>query len=249
MVPWPLPPVIAHRCGGALAPENTLAGLGIAAACGCAGVEFDVMLSADLQPLLIHDETLDRTTNGSGAVSACTLATMQRLDAGSWFDSRFAGERIPTLEAVLAACAALGLAVNLEIKPASGFERATAEVVASRLAAGAACGVPGLVISSFSVEALRVAMDILPEAIYGLLLEDLPADWSARASALGVGALHVSSRHLSPMQIASVRDGGYHLAVYTENDPVRAEALLKAGVSTVITDFPDRVRGRTVALK
>ncbi|PKO58401.1 MAG: glycerophosphodiester phosphodiesterase, partial [Betaproteobacteria bacterium HGW-Betaproteobacteria-19] len=109
---WPLPRVLAHRCGGQLAPENTLAGLDAAAACACRGVEFDVMLSADGQAVLIHDETLDRTTNGRGPVAETALAQLRLLDAGSWFSSRFAGEGLPTLDAALDRCVALELAVN-----------------------------------------------------------------------------------------------------------------------------------------
>ncbi|MBR0568714.1 glycerophosphodiester phosphodiesterase [Azoarcus sp. L1K30] len=239
---WPLPPVLAHRCGGALAPENTLAGLDVAAACGCRGVEFDVMLSADGLPLLIHDETLERTTNGHGRVSAQALAQLRRLDAGSWFDRQFTGERLPALEDALARCTALGLAVNLELKPAAGFDRMTGQVVADRLVAGIRRDLPGLVISSFSSAALNAAMAVLPDACYGWLVDALPHDWADRAAALGVQAIHTNSAYLSPARCAAVRERGYHLAIYTENDPVRAKAMLDAGVETVITDFPDKVR-------
>lgn len=239
---WPLPQVLAHRCGGALAPENTLAGLEVAVKHGCRGVEFDVMLSADGFPLLVHDETLERTTSGQGEVSRHTLAQLRKLDAGSWFDARFAAERLPTLDEALARCAALGLAVNLEIKPAAGFEQQTGRVVADYLARGRANGVPGLVISSFEDASLAAAMEILPGAIYGLLVEELPEDWTSRAAGLGVHAIHVCADALDAAQARTVRDSGYHLAVYTENDAERAKALLRMGVETVITDFPDRVR-------
>lgn len=242
MLPWPLPAVLAHRCGGALAPENTLAGLDAAAACGCRGVEFDVMLSADGFPFLIHDETLERTTSGGGAVDQQTLAQLRRLDAGSWFSPRFAAERLPTLDEALSRCAELGLAVNLEIKPASGHELETGRAVARHIAVGSANGVPGLVISSFSECALGAAMAELPGAIYGLLVDALPDDWAARASALGVKAIHANADKINDAQIRAVRERDYHLAVYTENDTVRAQGLLRGGVESVITDFPDRVR-------
>jgi glycerophosphoryl diester phosphodiesterase len=245
---WPLPQVLAHRCGGALAPENTLAGLDVAVRHGCRGVEFDVMLSADGFPLLIHDETLARTTSGHGEVSHHTLAQLRRLDAGSWFDPRFAAERLPTLDEALARCAELGLAVNLEIKPATGFERQTGRTVAEYLARGSANGVPGLVVSSFSEAAIAEAMTVLPDAIYGLLVEDLPADWAGRAERLGVHAIHACASSLNATQARAVRDGGYHLAVYTENDSERAKALLRLGVETVITDFPDQVRAADMFL-
>src|SRR6266545_5338922 len=96
--PWPYPRVVGHRGGGALAPENTLAGIRMAAAMGFGGVEFDVMLSVDGVPVLIHDETLERTTDGRGAVADTPYDALTRLDAGSWFDARFRGERIPSFE-------------------------------------------------------------------------------------------------------------------------------------------------------
>lgn len=239
---WPLPAVLAHRCGGELAPENTLAGLDVAAGCGCRGVEFDVMLSGDGQAVLIHDETLERTTNGRGSVAATALADLRRLDAGGWYSTRYAGERLPTLDEALARCIALELAINLEIKPATGHERETSRVVAALLRAGAAAGLPGLVLSSFSEVALAAAREVLPGACYGLLVERLPRDWSARVAGLGVQAIHARARTLSDAQIAAVRAAGYRIAVYTENDPARARHLLAQGVDSVITDRPDRVR-------
>lgn len=244
---WPLPRVLAHRCGGALAPENTLAGLDAAAACACRGVEFDVMLSADGHAILIHDEFLERTTNGHGAVAKSTLADLSLLDAGGWFAPRFAGEGLPTLEAALDRCMALGLAVNLEIKPAGGYEPQTGRAVADLLASIPLGGLPGLVLSSFSDVALAAARAVLPGATYGLLVEALPDNWRSRAAALGVHAMHVCSRTLTAAQIASVRSCGYQLAVYTENDAERAFELLRQGVGSVITDRPDRVREADMA--
>ena len=129
-----LAPVIGHRGAAARAPENTLAGLRKAHALGASWVEFDVMLSGDEVPLLIHDETLRRTTSGRGRVPALSAAAIRALDAGSWFDGTFAGERVPTLEEAVALLLDLGLHANLEVKPARGFERRTGEVVARTLA-------------------------------------------------------------------------------------------------------------------
>ena len=115
-----LPRLIAHRCGGNRAPENTLAGLHEAAR-GCQAVEFDVMLSADGTPVLIHDETLERTTNGVGRVCETPDAVLFALDAGR-------GERIPTLAEAAALCQRYGLLANIEIKPSAGHEAATGAV-------------------------------------------------------------------------------------------------------------------------
>ncbi|HMV07072.1 MAG TPA: glycerophosphodiester phosphodiesterase family protein, partial [Accumulibacter sp.] len=96
---WALPHVLAHRCGGALAPENTLAGLRLAARLGFSAVEFDVMLSADGTPWLLHDETLERTTNGRGPLAATADRVLAGLDAGAAHHPAFAGEPLPTLAA------------------------------------------------------------------------------------------------------------------------------------------------------
>ena len=158
MHPRPLPRWFAHRGGGSLAPENTLAGIRLAASLGYKAVEFDVMLSADGTPVLIHDETLERTTNGRGDVCATPDARLFALDAGQ-------GERIPRFVDAAALCIELGLLANVEIKPAAGHDVATAEAV-SRLSAdlwrGAAVQP---LLSSFSLEALEVARDLAPGSV------------------------------------------------------------------------------------
>lgn len=237
---WPLPAVLAHRCGGCLAPENTLAGLEAAAACACRGVEFDVMLSADGNPLLIHDETLERTTNGHGRVADTTDAVLFGLDAGRWFAPRFAGERLPTLDQALSRCAALRLAVNLEIKPAAGHEADTGAEVGRRLREDWANFPCGLVASSFSEIALRALAAQCPAVPRGLLVEAVPADWRARCEAVGAVALHPESGALDSATVRMLRAAGLHLATYTENDARRAADLLAWGVESVITDHPER---------
>lgn len=241
---WPLPLVLAHRCGGTLAPENTLAGLDAAVAVGCRGVEFDVMLSGDGTPLLIHDETLVRTTNGRGRVAETTDAVLFGLDAGSWFGQRFAGERLPALDQALLRCAELGLAVNLEIKPAAGYEELTGTVVGRCLQVRWPDFPCPMVLSSFSEVALQAVARICPDRPRGLLVGKVPPDSAARCAAVGAIALHAACSGLTAEAVAAVRQAGLHLAVYTENDPLRAAALLDWGVETVITDHPERFAHR-----
>src|SRR5690606_7962488 len=109
MIEFSLPRLIGHRGAPAIAPENTLAGFRAAAEAGAAAVEFDVRLSADGIPMVIHDATLDRTTNARGAVGTSTAAELGAVDAGAWFAPRFTGEGVPTLEAAIAELAGLGL--------------------------------------------------------------------------------------------------------------------------------------------
>jgi glycerophosphoryl diester phosphodiesterase len=229
------PRIIAHRCGGALAPENTLAGLRLAACIGCKGVEFDAMLAADGVPVLIHDETLERTTTGRGRVAALDSATLIRLDAGIRHHPAFVGEPLPTLDVALRLCAALGLWANVEIKPAAGLEAETGRVVARH--AAAATG--GLLLSSFSSLALRAAAeeaDCLPRA---LLVEAIPADWRRRMAETGSHALHAAANALEADAVQAVRDAGVPLACYTVNRREDAERQFAMGVRAVFTDRPD----------
>lgn len=227
-----LPRFIAHRCGGTLAPENTLAGLHAAAAKGFRAVEFDVMLSADGTPVLIHDETLERTTNGIGRVCETPDAVLFSLDAGQ-------GERIPTLAEAATLCRRYGLIANVEIKPAAGFEAKTGEVVAAAVQALWA-NAPAPLLSSFSFDALDSAATAARALSRGLLYETVPEHWQDDAARHDAASVHCAARKLSDSTIASVREAGLPLLCYTVNDPAEAEALFRRGVSAVFTDRLDR---------
>ncbi len=229
------PRIIAHRCGGALAPENTLAGLRIAARIGCRGVEFDAMLGADGVPVLIHDETLERTTSGRGSVAAIDSTRLLLLDAGCRHHRAFSEESLPSLDQALRLCASLGLWANVEIKPAAGHEAETGRAVA-RVAA-AIGGM--LLLSSFSPEALQGAAAeaaLLPRA---MLVESVPADWRVRMAETGSRALHCSGNTLTEDAAREVCNAGYPLACYTVNRRDEAVRLFALGVSAVFTDRPD----------
>lgn len=241
MAGWPLPRIVAHRCGGTLAPENTLIALEFAIAQGCRGVEFDVMLSGSGTPVLMHDETLARTTTGEGRVCDIADAELFQLDAGRWYSDRFAGERVPRFEDAIRRCRALSIAVNIEIKPCAGFERATGEAVAGAVARGWSRAEAPPVISSFSLDALDAAAGFAPGLPRALLIRQVPDDWEAQARALGVIALVCEARLLEKAAAEAVKQAGFKLAVYTESDPDRAAELFAWGVDSVITDRPDRL--------
>lgn len=229
------PRIIAHRCGGALAPENTLAGLRLAARLGCGGVEFDAMLAADDVPVLMHDETLERTTTGRGRVGDMDSTHLARLDAGGLHHPAFAVEPVPTLDEALRLCAALGLWANVEIKPATGQEAETGKAVARH--AAAATG--KILLSSFSALALRAAAAEAVQLPRAMLFEAIPADWRERLMETGARALHASARTLTVAVLQPVRDAGFPLACYTVNRREDAERLFAMGVSAVFTDRPD----------
>jgi glycerophosphoryl diester phosphodiesterase len=221
---FPLPRWIAHRGGGSLAPENTLAGIRLAARLGYRAVEFDVMLSADGTPILIHDETLERTTNGIGNVCETPDALLFALDAGD-------GEQIPRFAEAAALCRDLGLLANVEIKPATGHEVATAEVVA-RLTADLWRGAE-------IQPLLEVARDLAPEIRRGVLFEAPPADWLAEFRRLHAISLHCDADLLSDEVLADARGHDIPVLCYTVNSEKQAKMLFARGVSALFTDRLD----------
>lgn len=236
-----LPRVIGHRGAALRAPENTLAGFRKAAELGVKCVEFDVRLSLDDQPVVFHDATLDRVTDGSGRVGSTTARDLWAQDAGSSFDSAFRGERIPALEEVLALLDRLGLAFNLEMKADRSRERALAEVVARTLERAWPREAPSPLVSSFDTVALGAFARRAPQLARGYLVGNLPAQWQAQAEKLGAAVVVCDHKPLSPQGVRSVKAAGYPLLVYTVNHPSRAEELFDWGVDGVISDAPDAI--------
>jgi glycerophosphoryl diester phosphodiesterase len=240
---WQIPPVIGHRGAAALAPENTLAGLRAAAAAGASWVEFDVKLTADGVAVLIHDDTLDRTTDGRGAVAATASSTIAALDAGGWFGAAFRGERVPTLIEAIDELARLGLGANIEIKPSPGHAEVTARAVGSVVSAHWPGQLPAPLISSFEPACLAVMRDHTPDLPRGLLVKRLARDWAQSAAALGCVSVNLDRRKASAASVASVLASGLKLVIWTVNEAVEAARLLAAGASGIITDRPDALAG------
>jgi glycerophosphoryl diester phosphodiesterase len=239
---WTYPRYVAHRGAGKLAPENTLAAMRTGFAHGYRMVEFDVKLSADGVPFLLHDDTLDRTTDGAGRADALTWTELSRLDAGSWHSAAYAGEPPPTLAAIARWAIANGVACNIEIKPVPGREHDTGVAVALEartLWRGAP--LPPL-LSSFAETALAAARVAVPELPRALLFEEIPPDWPVRLAQLECVALDADWRELDAATVAEGHRSGYYVLTYTVNDPQRVGELAAWGVDAVITDAIDVVR-------
>ena len=228
--PWPKPQrddglwVIGHRGAAGVAPENTLASFSQAVRFGVDAVELDVHLSADERLVVIHDERVDRTTNGKGQVAAATLAALRRLDAGS-------GERIPTLDEVLEAVPTR-IAVNIELKG-----RGTAAPVARALAG---CTRP-LLVSAFDHAELARFHGLCSAVPCAPLLGKWRRGVLDTARALDAWSVNVADRIAEPATVSAVRDSGRRCLVFTVNDAQRAAALRAIGVAGVFSDFPDRL--------
>jgi glycerophosphoryl diester phosphodiesterase len=226
--------VIAHRGASGTHPENTLAAFRRAEEVGAHMIELDVQLSRDGEVVVMHDDTLDRTTNGRGAVLAHSMAELRRLDAGAWFAPAFAGERVPTLAEVLDAVA---LPVNVELKAGggAGLEARTLAVVEEARA------LERVVFSSFDPDALLRLRDLTADAELGVL-------WTRRAlsTALALAqrvaarGLHLRKTAVSPEGLAAARESGLSVRVWTVNEPREFAHLKVAGAHGVFTDYPER---------
>mgnify|MGYP001764457480 FL=1 len=238
-VAWPYPCWIAHRGAGELAPENTMAAFRLGAEHGFAMFECDVKLSADGEPFLLHDTELDRTTNGRGEAGLQTWDALSRLDAGSWHGRPYAGEPLLRLEALARWLQALGMMVNLEIKPTPGDEVRTGRVVAQHVARLWSLAHVKPLLSSFSTVALEAARQTQPDLPRALLQDEWADDSIKTAVRLGCLALVVNHTHLNAERIAAVHDAGLKALSYTVNQASRASMLWRAGLDGLITDRVD----------
>jgi glycerophosphoryl diester phosphodiesterase len=240
MSPWPYPLWIAHRGAGKLAPENTLAAFRLGASHGYRAFECDVKLSADGVPFLLHDATLQRTTPEEGPAGERSWSELSRLDAGGWHSRSYAGEPIPSLDAVASYCLRNGFALNIEIKPTPGQNEETGRVVAQHAAALWADEAVKPLLSSFQPDALAAAREAEPSLPSALLLDSLREGWLAEAQALGCVAIVASFRVLDAAVIAQAHAAGLRVASYTVNEAAEAQRLLEAGIDGLITDAVDR---------
>jgi glycerophosphoryl diester phosphodiesterase len=235
-----LPRYLGHRGAAGSAPENTIAGLQMAAALDAPGVELDVMLTADGVPVLHHDVTLARTTGRQAAVAETPWAELRRLDAGAWFSDVFTGQRVPRLTQAIPVLRENALFTNLEIKPTPGRDVETARAVVRTLKRAWPRDLP-LLVSSFSPMSLAACAALWPDLPIGLLANRLPDRWRDMASALGCVTIHLRGKGLRAGAVREVKQAGYGVAVFTVNDPGKARVLANWGVDCIISDVPEKV--------
>ncbi|NQW01065.1 MAG: glycerophosphoryl diester phosphodiesterase [Rhodospirillales bacterium] len=236
-------PVVGHRGAAASAPENTLVSLKTAAEQGARWVEFDVKLTADGTVILLHDDRLERTTDGRGNVSEMTYGEILKADAGRSFSPRFAGERVPTLGQAFALLSQYGLSANIELKPCPGFEAATALAVSQVVKEELADFAGDIVVSSFSEPCLSCFGEAMPGVSLALLFGKTPVDWRARAERVGADAIHCRQQNLTRVQLNGFLAAGYPVRCYTVNDVRTAKRLLGWGVESIFTDHPGKLLG------
>lgn len=220
----------AHRGASSEAPENTLAAFIAAEQAGAQGIEMDIHLTRDGVPVVIHDASVDRTTNGSGPVSQMTRSELRQLDAGSWFGPAFAGEPVPTLEEVLA-WAEDRLRLNLEIKDVSS-KRAVLPLLARYPRAR-------VLLSSFNYRLLATLRQEDGRLPLGLLMEGMAWGRALRqAVALGVESLHPREDRVGRPLMARCRHLGLPVYPWTVDDPGRVRRFSALGVGGVFSNNP-----------
>ncbi len=223
----------AHRGASGWAPENTLAAMHLALQMGANSLELDVHLSSDHEPVVLHDDTLDRTTNGSGLVRQYSLVELQTLDAGSWFGAEFSGEKLPTLKQVIDQTGKARL--NIEIK--GGADTAiVAEAVVAQIRANKA--EKRSLVTSFDEQALQAVKQIAPQMPVGLIAFNrrpdlLAGDWEA---------VSCHYEFVDEPFVRAVRDSGKHLLVWTVNEIDEMRRLLNLDVDGMISNYPDRLQ-------
>ena len=241
---------IAHRGGGDAAPENTMVAFLAGLKAGFKAFECDVKRSADGVLWLLHDDTLDRTTDARGPAAPWRWENLQGVDAGSWHSPRFKGEPPVSLDDVLAFAAQHRIWLNLEIKPSPCDDIGTAEALVARVVQWRTqhADVPVPLLSSFSLAAMQAARAALDTQRFdvplALLVETYTEDALQQALDLRAEGLHTEWRQITPEVIAATHGAGLRLRAYTVNTPEAAATLLAGGVDGLFTDrldLPTRV--------
>jgi len=229
--------VIAHRGASGHAPENTLAAFKRAVALGATFIETDLQLTRDSRLVAMHDATVNRTTNGQGKVHDLTLMELRRLDAGSWFGSEFAGERIPTMDDILEFSKKHDVVFYLELKPGGSWGGEHALVGALRESGE----IPRSVVISFDAGILARLRRIEPTIMTGLLYDGQIEEPLSKALEVGARQLAVRGDLVTPALLKDARKRDLQVVCWTVNHPAHIRMLIAAGVDGIMSDYPDRL--------
>ncbi|WP_409367761.1 glycerophosphodiester phosphodiesterase [Lysinibacillus sp. 38-6] len=228
--------LFAHRGVSAHYPENTKAAFYAASKLPIAGVELDVHVTADGEVVVIHDETIDRTSNGSGYVKDLTLQQLRSYDYGSWFSEQYTGESIPTLGEVLELFVATQHRINIELKtdifPYAGIEALVLKEIAKHQMT------ERVIISSFNHESLQTIVQMAPYIETAALFAEVLVDFTTYTATIPADAIHVSLPTAFRKSIAIALEKGATIRVYTVNDLENAQHLQRLGIQAVFTDDP-----------
>jgi glycerophosphoryl diester phosphodiesterase len=227
--------VIAHRGASTYAPENTFAAFDLALEMGARHLELDVQTSSDGHLVIIHDDLVNRTTNGYGRVWKHTLAELQALDAGAWFDKKFAGERIPTLEAVLKRYRGRAH-LHVEIKGKNeGLSERTADLIYAQGWAG------DVTMTSFQKDKLEALRAHAPELPTGWLLRKIDDEVIAEARRLGITQLCPKADSVTPELVSRLRSSGFNVRAWGVSNEDLMRRMVEAGVDGMTVNFPDKL--------
>jgi glycerophosphoryl diester phosphodiesterase len=233
--------VVGHRGASGHAPENTMAAFRRAVELGARFIETDLHITRDARLVAIHDSTLERTTNGRGAVKDFTFYELRQLDAGSWFHADFRGERIPSIEEVIAFARETDIGLFLEIKPDApwGIEHGLLSLLRG---SGESHRV---VVLSFSTGILRNVRRLDNTQVTGLLVDAVP---NGGVDALIERARETGARQIAPRGdvlsaeiIQQARQHDLQVICWTVNEPADMRSAAAAGVDGIMTDYPDRL--------
>lgn len=232
------PVVIAHRGASAYAPENTMAAFSKALSLGAGGIELDVQLSRDGHVVVIHDEKVDRTSNGKGWIKDLTLEELKKLDFGSWFSPEFRNERIPALEQVMELLESWDGLLNIEIKSGPVLYQGLEEKV---IGLTRKCDMAErVIISSFNHYSLVEVKRLAPEMKTGILyMEGLVEPWEY-AKRINANAIHPLFYNIIPELMEGCKKHGIAVNPFTVDQPDMIRNMAAAGVDGIITNVPDR---------
>lgn len=217
------PHIIGHRGACGYAPENTEVSFRSAQELGIRWVEFDVMLAKCGEAVVIHDTTVDRTTNGKGPVIDYSLAELQQLNAGEWFDKHFHGEKIPRFIDVMNFLQQHRMYAVIEMKPYPGYEKETADTIFKLLTNS--FNLTQQIISSFSLQSLQRARELSSDVHLGLGVHQWDFNCEKEAHDLHCQSIHINHKILTPEKISAIKSNGFEVFAYTVNESSRAKEL------------------------